>query len=40
MQLIDAAIQKKDFGSGTTTLTISNEKINDIMKIIKSLKNE
>ena len=26
------------FGSGLTTLTISNEEINDIMKIVKSLK--
>ena len=25
------------FGSGTTTLIISNEKMNDIMKIVKSL---
>ena len=38
---IDAGIQKKVFGSGstpeTTTLIISNEDMNDIMKIIKSL---
>ena len=42
----DGTIQKKVFGSGhpldlalhTTTLTISNEKMNDIMKIVKSLK--
>ena len=33
----DAAIHKKIFGSGNTTLIISNEKINDIMKIVKSL---
>ena len=33
----DAAIHKKMFGCGTTTLIISNEKMNDIMKIIKSL---
>ena len=33
----DAAIQKKIFGSGTTTSIIFNEKINDIMKINKSL---
>ena len=33
----DAVIHKKVFGSGTTTTMISNEKINDIMKIIKSL---
>ena len=34
---IDGAIQKKILGSGTTTLTISNEEINDIMKIIQAL---
>ena len=33
----DAAIHKKMFGSGNTILIISNEKMNDIMKIIKSL---
>ena len=33
----DAAIYKKMFGSGKTTLIISNEKMNDIMKIVKSL---
>ena len=33
----DAAIQKKIFGSGMTTLIISNEEMNDIMKIVKSL---
>ena len=33
----DAAILKKFFGSGTKTLIISNEEMNDIMKIIKSL---
>ena len=41
----DAAIHKKMFGSGrpsdlalrNLTLVISNEKINDIMKIVKSL---
>ena len=32
----DAAISKKMFGSGTTTLIISNKEINDIVKIIKS----
>ena len=31
---IDARIQKKINGSGTTTLLISNEEMNDIMKII------
>ena len=34
----DAAIHKKRFGSGVTTLIISNEEKNDIMKIDKSLK--
>ena len=29
----DAAIHKKMFGSGTTTLIISNEKMDDVMKI-------
>ena len=33
----DGAIHKKMFGSGATTLIISNEEMNDIMKIIKSL---
>ena len=34
---IDAGIQKKMHGSGTTTLIISNEEMNDIMKIVKVL---
>ena len=34
---INAKIQKKIHGSGTTTLIISNEEINDIMKIVQSL---
>ena len=34
---IDAAIQKKFFGSGMTTWIILNKEIVDIMKIIKSL---
>ena len=33
----DAAIHKKMFGSGVTTLIISNEEMNDIMKRVKSL---
>ena len=33
----DAAIHKKMFGSGMTTLIISNEEMNNIMKIVKSL---
>ena len=32
----DATIHKKILESGTTTLIISNEEMNDIMKIIKS----
>ena len=34
---IDARIQKKIHGSGTTTLIISNEEMNDIMKIVQAL---
>ena len=36
---IDAGVQKKIYGSGsgTTTLVISNEEMNDIMKIVKAL---
>ena len=34
---IDAGIQKKIFCSGTTTLIISNEEMNDIMKIVQAL---
>ena len=33
----DAAIHRKMFGSRTTKLTLSNEKINDIAKAVKSL---
>ena len=33
----DAAIQKKIYGSGTTTSAFSNEDLNDIMKMVKSL---
>ena len=33
----DAAIHKKIFAFGMTTLTISNEEMNNIMKIVKSL---
>ena len=33
----DAAIYKKMFGSGTTTLISSNEEVNDIKKIVKPL---
>ena len=34
---IDAGIQKKIHGSGTTTLIISNEEMNYLMKIILAL---
>ena len=33
----DAGDQKKIYGSGTTTLVVSNEKIDDIMKIVQAL---
>ena len=36
VSVIDAAIQKKVFWSGVTTLIISNEEMDDIMKIIRS----
>ena len=35
--MTDVVIRKKMFGSGFTTLTISNEEMNGTMKIIKSL---
>ena len=34
----DAGIQKKIHGSGTTTLIISNEEMNDVMNILQTLK--
>ena len=34
---IEAGIKKKIHGSGTTTLIISNEESNDIMKIVQAL---
>ena len=34
---IDGSIRKKMLGSGTTTLIISNDEMNDIIKIVKSL---
>ena len=37
MSAADAAIQKKNHGSGITALLISNEEIEDLMKTIKSL---
>ena len=38
----DAAIQKKNLGSGMTTLIISNEEMNDVMKIVvlENIENE
>ena len=36
---IDAGIQKRIDGSGTTTLTFSNEEMNDIIKIVQALEN-
>ena len=33
----DAVIHKKMFGSGNRTLIMSNEEMNDIIKIVKSL---
>ena len=33
----NVVIHENNFGSGMTTLIISNEEMNDIMKIIKSL---
>ena len=36
---IDAGFQKKIHGSRTTTLIISNEEMNDIMKIVQALEN-
>ena len=35
---IDAGIQNKIHGSGTTTLIISNEEMTDIMKIVQAVK--
>ena len=37
MSAIDGSIKKKMIGSGTTTLIISNDEMNDIIKIVKSL---
>ena len=34
---IDAGVQKKIYGSGTTTLVISNEEMDDIMKVVQVL---
>ena len=37
MSAADAAIQKKTYGSCTTALITSNEEMEDIIKIVKSL---
>ena len=37
MSTIDGRIQKKNHGSGATTLIIANEDMDDIMKIIQAL---
>ena len=37
LTLTTSAIHKKMFGSSATTLVISNEEMNDIMEIVKSL---
>ena len=37
MSSIDGSIKKKMLGSGTTTLIISNDEMDDILKIVKSL---
>ena len=35
--VIEAEVQKRVYGSGTTTLVISSEEMNDIMKIVQAL---
>ena len=37
MSAIDAAIQKKMYGSGTKTVKFSNKDLDDITKIVKAL---
>ena len=37
MSAIDAENQKNIHGSGATTLVISNEEVNDIMKVVEAL---
>ena len=39
MFAIDGSIKKKMLGSGATTLIISNDEMDDILKIVKSLEN-
>ena len=40
MTATDASTQRKTFVSGTTTLIISNEDMEDIIKIVNLLKNQ
>ena len=37
---IDAGIQKKIYGSGTTPLIISNKEMNDVIKIVQALEDQ
>ena len=37
MSAIDAGIQRKTHGSGTTTLIISNDEMNNIMRIAQAI---
>ena len=37
MSAVDGSIKKEMLGSGMTTLIISNDEMNDILKIVKSL---
>ena len=39
MSAIDGSLKKKMLGSGMTTLIISNDEMDDILKIVKSLEN-
>ena len=39
MSAIDGSIKKKVLGSGMTTLIISNDEMDDVLKIVKSLEN-
>ena len=39
MSASDGSIKKKMLGSGATTLTISNDEMDDILKIVTSLEN-
>ena len=39
MSAIDGSIKKKMLGSGATTLIISSDEMDDILKIVKSLEN-